>query len=271
MKRNSIRVKASLLAAMLSASVVPDDALAVEADPQGGWEVDYGKASCRLIRHLGAAAPGHRIEIERNWAFDGYRWALLGPTVHTLGAARSVDVALGAEPPRRFKAWGENEIRWHDEEGRLFAALQKSDRIGLTSPKRFEITASLPKTVEAVRALEACEDDLMKNWGVDASQFRALLTTPQPVGQFGRWVTNDDITRDDVANRREGNVTFLLRVDATGKVTGCRPIESSGHAILDTRTCVLLLKRASFKPARDAAGQNVPSFYINRTMWQLPR
>ncbi|HEY0596830.1 energy transducer TonB, partial [Sphingopyxis sp.] len=64
---------------------------------------------------------------------------------------------------------------------------------------------------------------------------------------------------------------FLLTIGADGNTTDCRIVGSSGFPSLDARTCELLLARATFRPAKDKAGQAVRSFYINRIRWQLPR
>lgn len=243
---------------------------AVEDGSKGGWQVDYGEVSCRLIRNLGGASDG-RLEIERNWAFGGYNWTLFHVGLPEYDSAKPIEVALGAETARRFEAGGKGKLWWYDKDANLFAALAKNDYIAVTGPRSLKVAAGLPNAAAAVRALEACENELIESWGSDAAQFRTLAATAQPAGQFGRWVTNDDITREDIKNRREGDVSFLLTVDAAGKVSDCRVVAGSGHPSLDARTCALLRDRASFRPARDATGQNVASFYLNKVKWQLPR
>jgi TonB family protein len=267
--RKSGALGAALVMAM-SGAYLAGPAGAVEDGSKGGWQVDFGTASCRLIRNFGGASDG-RLEIERNWAFGGYGWTLFGAGLPEYNSAKPIEVVLGAETARRFDTGGNGKLWWYDKDASLFAALPKNDQIAVTGPKSLKVAAGLPKAAAAVQALETCENELIKSWGSDAAQFRALAATAQPSGGVGRWVTNDDLTREDISRRREGDVTFLLTVDVAGKVSDCRVVVGSGHPSLDARTCSLLRSRASFRPARDATGQNVASFYVNKIRWQLPR
>ncbi|MCU6454824.1 energy transducer TonB [Sphingomonas sp. A2-49] len=56
--------------------------------------------------------------------------------------------------------------------------------------------------------------------------------------------------------RREeyGIASIRLRVAADGAITGCDVTETSGHPLLDARSCTLYRTRARVAPARDAAG-----------------
>ncbi len=62
-----------------------------------------------------------------------------------------------------------------------------------------------------------------------------------------------------------------LFVDASGRVTGCRIVESSGSSRVDHAACDRALRMARFAPARDEAGQPVAAlvhqgFAVNRPL-----
>jgi TonB family protein len=86
----------------------------------------------------------------------------------------------------------------------------------------------------------------------------------------GGWVTNDDYPPEAVQGRMQGTVRFLLNIDATGAVTGCRVTGTSGWPLLDETTCVLLRERARFDPARDAKNKPIASIYSNKFRWEMP-
>ena len=68
----------------------------------------------------------------------------------------------------------------------------------------------------------------------------------------------------------EEGVQAELLVDASGKVSGCTILRSSGSAALDTATCSILSRRAHFYPAHDVNGNAVQD--IVRTppiVWRL--
>jgi TonB family protein len=58
---------------------------------------------------------------------------------------------------------------------------------------------------------------------------------------------------------QNARVRYRLQVNTKGNVSDCRISESSGNAMLDANTCRMLVSRARFVPARDAAGRPVQS------------
>lgn len=265
---------------IVSASLaLPATVSATDAGPaaQARWEVNYGKTRCQLIRHFGEAEQPYRVTIDRDWAFGGYRWALYGSALSLHSSMKSVEIALGGKDVRRFKlgsnavATGEPRLAWHDIDGLVFKSMREGDRFHLTAARKLDISLDLTNIAAAIKALEKCEDDMWRSWGVDAQQIRSLSKRAEPASDVPRWATTDDYPRADFVSRNEGTTTFLLNVDAKGAATHCRIVDSSGFQSLDERTCALLMTRAAFSPARDANGHAVESFYINRVRWQIPR
>lgn len=56
---------------------------------------------------------------------------------------------------------------------------------------------------------------------------------------------------------QNGRVQFELTVSPRGRATDCRVVTSSGSTMLDDWTCEIMVRRARFRPARDAAGNPV--------------
>lgn len=273
------RLIAVTLMTMCSGGRLP--ALAAAADPEAGprWEVDYGVGSCRLIRHMGTADRDDRLEVKRSWSFTGYDWTLYGPDVPSYSSATTITIALQpSASTHHFKTNpymaaddSGHAVAWNDPDGLIIAALGKDHRISVTGTKNLKVAFDLPNAADAIKALEACEDDLVASWGFDPQQIRSLSGRPEPANNAARWATNDDYPPLDLARKNEGTTTFLLGIDADGAVTGCRILVSSGFASLDKRTCALLFARAAFRPVRNAAGVAVPAFYVNKIRWRTPR
>jgi len=81
------------------------------------------------------------------------------------------------------------------------------------------------------------------------------------------WVTAKDYPSTSRNAGHTGIVGFRLDVDATGTVTKCTVISSSGHALLDHKTCSVLMQRARFQPALDGNGQPMPATWSSRFSW----
>lgn len=92
----------------------------------------------------------------------------------------------------------------------------------------------------------------------------------RPLGDPNGWIGLEDYPATAWDARQEGAVRVRLSVAPLGFVDGCTVLESSGSEALDSGTCRLLMARAFFTPARDAAGQAVPGQYIRRIRWQHP-
>ncbi len=92
---------------------------------------------------------------------------------------------------------------------------------------------------------------------------------PTPIGPTN-WLTDDNYPTKSFAQHASGTTNFLLRVDATGKVTDCRIAQTSGFLDLDQTTCAVLLVRSKFRPAQDANGTAIVSVYKGSFTWKFP-
>lgn len=95
----------------------------------------------------------------------------------------------------------------------------------------------------------------------------APATPPRPIDP-GSWVSEDDYPAEALSGQVEGRTEFRLSIDARGRVTAC-DILNSANAALDAATCRLMVQRARFEPARDAAGA-VASTHTSSIDWRLP-
>ena len=93
----------------------------------------------------------------------------------------------------------------------------------------------------------------------------------KPRGNPAEWLSSDDYPASAQRDNAQGVTGFRLEVDANGRVTNCAVTSSSGNADLDAQTCKLLPRRARFTPAKDPAGNGLPSTYAGRTRWQVPK
>lgn len=163
------RLIAVTLMTMCSGGRLP--ALAAAAEPETGprWELDYGVGSCRLIRHMGTADRDDRLEVKRSWSFTGYDWALYGPDIPSYSSATTITIALDpSASTHRFKTNpymidddSGRAVAWNDPDGLIITALRKDRRISVTDTKNLKVAFDLPNASGAIKALEACEDDLV--------------------------------------------------------------------------------------------------------------
>ncbi len=99
----------------------------------------------------------------------------------------------------------------------------------------------------------------------------AIAVPLSPRGSPQGWVTNDDYPPSAQRDGVEGTTSFALQVGSDGKVQSCSITKSSGSTVLDDTACRLLLRRAKFNPAKDAAGNAVPAVFPSRFRWQIQK
>lgn len=90
-----------------------------------------------------------------------------------------------------------------------------------------------------------------------------------PLNDPGSWIEPGDYPLRSLRDDREGAVAFTLRIDDQGYATDCTVTESSGADDLDAATCLYVVQRARFSPARDGAGRGEPGTYSNRIVWKI--
>ena len=89
------------------------------------------------------------------------------------------------------------------------------------------------------------------------------------VGSLAGLFSADDYPRDAADRNEQGRVQVTVHIDAAGAVSSCEIKQSSGFPSLDTRTCEIIARRAKFIPARDSAGNAVPSETTQTVTWRL--
>jgi len=93
----------------------------------------------------------------------------------------------------------------------------------------------------------------------------------KPKGSPGDWVSSDDYPPSALRNNEAGVTGFRLDIDGTGHATNCTVTSSSGFPDLDQTACRLLIRRARFTPAKDAAGNGIATTYPSSVRWQIPK
>jgi protein TonB len=78
----------------------------------------------------------------------------------------------------------------------------------------------------------------------------------------------DDYPAAAAGSGAHGRVAVMLKLDATGRVTGCSIMHTSGFPVLDAATCRNMQRRARFGPATDQNGKPIESFIAQSMEWK---
>lgn len=129
---------------------------------------------------------------------------------------------------------------------------------GLTQPVRLE-TGSLRA---AITALQACQDDLLRSWGLDWEKHQTMTRRAAPDGAASDWIPAATIGFGDFASLSAGRNPFRVMVSAEGQPTACSAMWVSLDATKNERMCNAIMEHGRFLPALDAAGQPMASYWI---------
>lgn len=129
---------------------------------------------------------------------------------------------------------------------------------GLTQPVRLE-TGSLRA---AITALQACQDDLMRTWGLDWERHQTMTRRAAPEGRASDWIPAGTIGFGNFASLSAGRNPFRVMVSAEGQPTACSAMWVSLDASKNERVCNAIMQHGRFLPALDAAGQPMASYWI---------
>lgn len=246
---------------------------AAPLQPIGRWVVEYADNTCHVARRFGTPEkpvqlslkilPGRGInEIVLNEPVDGKAPMKTGNMIITAvpgGEPMTVSAMSGSVEPGSRLLFGNLS-----SDG--LAALEQADTITFAYGGK-TISLATRGLKNALAATIACEDDLLRAWGLDAAAYRSIAVRPKSTGSPWNWVRSEDYPDVRYGSEKGGAVGVRLDLDTTGKVKACTVLTSSTSKELDEVTCKSVLRRARYTPARSADGTPVETFTVLRYRW----
>jgi hypothetical protein len=120
----------------------------------------------------------------------------------------------------------------------------------------------------AIKMFDECSRDSLRDWGVDPD-LEDKIVRPVWVRDASRWFSVSDYPGSMLAQGKVSEVRVRLLVDATGNPTKCTSLSHYEEPDFNRVVCDKFMKRARFEPAELADGTKVPSYYLNRVVFQL--
>lgn len=266
--------------------------------PSSKWHVNYADDSCRLARSFGTSDNEVVLVLDRFRPGSVVHMTLTGRLLTVHSDIRRITIRFGPDDPAFEKGFtpgtledgraalvitGGLWIAGYDpalaagEEGTqplkrraVDPALYERIRfLELQIPGKRTIQLETGSMRPAEQALEACTDDLLRGWGIDAAAHKSLSRRVGPIGSPGDWMNRKDYPRDMLRGRYQGLVYFRLIVDEQGKPRSCHIQQSTRPKEFDDAVCRGMMERAQFEPALDAAGNPIASYYVNRVRFAL--
>jgi len=262
-------------------------------EPSSNWIMDYADDSCALRRTFGEGsdlvwlelrqfAPGDEFLVTvGSAAFQAQKrvpksrfdpggplraqplaaYGDYGTDVRGLSFPDSLRPALRGETPDSLLPWSEEERDARETSATSLYVEESSER-GVQLQ-----TGELHKPMTAMRA---CIDDLLTHWGIDPEVDDHLTSRAKPRNQ-AVWARpiQSRFPKGLFNVGRTSRVTFRLLVDAEGKPEACRVMRPVTDEAYQETICGILMDRAEFEPAFDAAGSPVKSYYLLNVVYAV--
>ncbi len=286
----------------LAASAPGHAANGVVLAPASKWSVDYADDACRLMRTFGPDerktalvlerfAPGHvLVLVVAGPPLRGARGEVakfrFGPgqpeAEHPVMHGKLADFAPALIASSiRLSEEGEDDRdeTWDElEPARTFADLASEEQqvargiswLLVKASGHDEVRLELGDMAAPMAALDSCTRELIAHWGIDAERHAPLSRRASPASNPGNWLTYRDYPVHMLRAGMEGLVQFRLMVDESGKATSCHIQSSTRPQEFDDAVCKGLLRRAKFKPALDASGAALASYFRSSVRFELP-
>jgi TonB family protein len=252
---------------------------AVVLSPTTPWTMDYAEKECRLVRSFGEGDQQIVLRIARGTSPTLVDMMVAGPSVPNHQSPFMVKMKI--EPTsvtREFSGYTQKLeaqklvlLRWYDADLFIYSTNGEIDNLLISDAGRLSITLKIGGMRKAFAALAKCHGELIAAHGGPLTSTQTLGSPPRVIGQVGNWLSTDDYPKDSLRKGQGGLTVFALDVGETGTVSGCRVVISNGIKDLDDQACTLLLKRAKFAPATNAAGEPIRSTFLSRINWRSYR
>ena len=256
----------------------------VQLKPLSRWDVHYADESCQLMRGFGTAPNNVTMLFEQYQPGDSGSLTLAGKPLRSdssfsdvrawFGATRSdkaitaMNGTIGATRVPLVLVPTINVLTIGHEGPNAPSALLDAEAAGIDRLS-FEmrdrllfvlLTGPMDKPFAAMRA---CTDQLVTTWGVDPATLRHARHLAEPLKPPSSWIGDDDFPNKPLVEGANGLVHFRLMIGADGVPTGCVIQSRTKPDEFAPTACRLLMQRARFAPALDAAGKAVASYFVS--------
>lgn len=262
--------------------------------PASVWQMDYADDSCRLSRTFAGEGGTVTLVLERFEPDDGLTIALISDALKRYRNSKEITFAFGPGGEERSQGMASATL----DDGRTYyslgtiALVPKPDLRAVDFAGRskieaqpihpeaesaaakgfvaFDVTAGFSRNVRLeldsmeppITAMQSCVEELVGHWGIDVERHRTMSRRAVPAESPGKWLGRDAFPQGAAWNGRGGRTAVRLMVDETGKPTSCHVQRRAEAEAFNTSACNILMRNGKFRPALDADGRPMPSYYV---------
>lgn len=250
-------------------------------EPSSPWKIHSTGDFCRLWRSFGTGKQAITVALDNFDNNDNFRITFAGRPMLAAKRGGTLQLRFGDTLPEQSLAFDSGtfarkpawivrsaiQIRPYQDgvDPRPITAEEEASvsTIRIGAPLRQPTLLDTGPMGEAFALMRDCTEKMIAGWGIDVARHRHLSRPATPVGSHGQWVRDTDYPMSMIRKMQSGIVRFRLMVGEDGAPTACHIQLSTNPEGFDAAVCDALMQRARFKPALDAEGKPLLSYYRN--------
>ena len=273
--------------------------------PSTPWNLDYGEDVCSLRRAFGAGDNKTILEFQSRSPGVGMETILAGKLLRVSYPPYEIKVRFGpanlGETTREafvgltaergpvliiggvavnanwLMPWVRDESRSKSTERakkwpkpgaiEIAADEQRATELFFEQKRGRKLLLRTGAMAKPLGGMRDCVDNMIRSWGIDPEVQQNLSVEAEPINNPGTWLNSGDYPKKMLIEGQNALIRFRLIVGEDGTVTSCAVQSAAGPSDFRDWTCDLIKSRAKFRPALDAAGKPVKSYWLNSVRW----
>lgn len=120
-----------------------------------------------------------------------------------------------------------------------------------------------------IKLMEECRAGLRDYWNGTPEKLADLKQGPTLNKPVIRLFNSNDYPSQAIFADLSGATQVVGLVNEKGELVDCTIVETSGVAVLDAQTCIIVRQRGKFSPAIGADGKPAKGVFVQRISWEM--
>lgn len=262
-----------IFAACASLALIAHPSAAKPLQPAGKWRVDFGESHCIAQRIHGPPDKPIYLMLKASAVGEGLQLSIIANGRNESGVQEKAKLSFDGGAPAEL--W---QLRYGAEK-KLVRTVNltqsQADQLARAASLRWlapNIDYSIPlgPMTDLVELIEKCRTNLAEYWNGTEQKEALIKQGPRLDQPVRRLFSSSDYPDQAVMRRLSGTAKVVGLIDETGKMADCMVVETSGVAVLDAQTCIMIHKRGKFTPAIGADDKPAKSVFVQRVRWEMP-
>ena len=240
--------------------------------PASKWVVDYADRQCVASRRFDDRGKPLTLAIKPSPTSDVIQLNLLRPGSAAGGTRADAAISFGKAPPLKIMqlSYGTRNvsIRQINLAANQAALLAAATTVGweASNEKLLFDTGSI---APVLKALATCRADLRDYWNITPERSAKLKSKVASDASVVSLFSTNDYPAQALMKEQSGMTSVVLLIDEAGKVAECMIDGTSGIAVLDAQSCIIVRSRGKFRAAIGEDGKPARSHFVTRIRWEL--